>query len=130
MKTPRSIRKFFTRLALLAALILAVAWLISHISPGGGGSGWVGIPSSNSPAPQGSGTDSTKAVQIEIHGDQYLIDGQSQSIDQVLAAAKAAPGVKIVTGSDSRVGAQNDLQKALDNAHIAWTLESNPATQP
>jgi len=130
MKTPRFIRKFFTRLGVLAVLILAVAWLISHIGPGGGGSGWVGIPSSSSPPPQSSGTDLTKAVQIEIHGDQYLIDGQAQSIDQVLAAAKGAPSVKIVTGSDSRVGAQSDLQKALDNAHIAWTLESNPATQP
>src|ERR1700683_2487274 len=127
MKTPRIIRKAIFRLGVAAVLILAVAWLITHTGPGGG-SGSGGLPLQSSASPPSSIADPSKAIQIAIHEDQYSIDGHVQSLDQVLGTAKSTPSVKIIVGADSRVGSQLDLQKALDNAHIAWSLESGPTT--
>lgn len=125
-------------------LVLAAGWLLDHLT-GEAGSGLLEgngqAPMSQvapSAPPASPATAPVKPIEVTIREDGYLVDAQEESKDQIVAAAQAAiaggalngPAVKIITGPDSREGAQSDLQNALDDAHIPWALEAEPASKP
>jgi hypothetical protein len=137
-KLRRLRRKVFAGGTVLA--IAALAWLLTHLGSGGGsGLGLSPAPGHIDLSPPQSSmpslADTSTAVQVIVRDDQYFVAGIRQTIDQIVTSAQAArrsdsPAVKIVSEPDSRVGAERDLELALDDAHLSWALEAVPADAP
>ena len=131
----RRIRKIVSR-GVFVILVVVAAWILNHLGGNGMGvlpdSGKTALPQPSTPAPSGA---TTQAMQVVIREDGYYVGGDEQTIEQIVASAAEArsasgPAVKIISGPDSRVGAEQDLETALNNAHLPWTLESGPADAP
>jgi hypothetical protein len=124
-------RKMALRAALLVALILILSWILSNFAGRGAGAG-EGPGGGSSPAAveRGDSGSPRTPIQVFIQEDRYLVDGKEMTLDQILAAAGpgggSAAAVKIVSGSDSRLGAERDLENALDSKHLPWALEAEP----
>ena len=77
--------------------------------------------------------DASKTMQVTIHEHQFLVDGQAQTVAQIVSAAQAktgaTPAVKIIAGPDLRVGAEKELEAALDAAGARWEVWGE-ATRP
>jgi hypothetical protein len=128
-------RKMMWRGTILAAIIVAIAWLLNHIGLGGGG----GLAESNSllpdfatraDAPEESQPAALSPLEIVIRGDAYLADGKPITLEQAIARARqrgrSPEAVKIISGADARLGTQRDLQSALDAAGLKWGVETQP----
>jgi hypothetical protein len=117
----------------LAVLVLLLAWVLSYFTGHGPGAGGGAVAGPSQAAAQ-SAAAPKDPIEVVIQEDQYLVAGRPMTLDQVLAAAgPARPGsaaVKIVSGSDSRLGAERELENALDARHLPWSLESEPLGQP
>ena len=124
-----------------AVLVIALGWLLSHLGSGGGsGLGLSPAPGHidlSTPKPTSPPTlpPTSDAVEVIIRDDQFMVDGSQETIQQIVGAAQSAhpvdgPAVKIVSEPDSRVGAQRDLELALDDAHVSWALEAMPSDAP
>jgi hypothetical protein len=115
----------------LAALVLLVAWVLNHLSGHGGGSGDASIGTAVAPA---APAQATQTMQVVIQDDRYLVSGKDMTLADIVSAAGAGhadgPAIKIVSGPDSRLGTERELENALDAAHLAWGLEAQPATEP
>ena len=118
----------------IMALIFLVAWMMNHLGPGTGiglGTGIVPGDNHTTELPRPSPVVSAEPMRVVVQDDQYLVGGSDKSIQQIVQAAQASSpssgaAVKIVSGPDSRVGAQHDLEAALDNAGLSWSLEADP----
>jgi hypothetical protein len=131
------IRRGAFRIVFLA-LVLIAAWLLDHLGAGSG-LGLLPEPSIVATAPsrpvQGSLLITSQAMQVTIREDGYFIDGNQKSLSDIVEDASHArpatgPAVRIVSGPESRVGAERDLEMALDEANLPWTLEAGTAEAP
>jgi len=130
-------RRGVFRLVFLA-LVLIAAWLLNHLGAGSGlgllpEPSIVATPHSH-PVP-GSLVATSQAMQVTIREDGYFVDGNQKSIPDIVESASHArsasgPAVRIVSGPESRVGAERDLEMALDGANLPWTLEAGSANAP
>jgi hypothetical protein len=116
---------------LLAALVLFVAWALNHLmGHGGGGEG---------NAPQASETThviespqpvplvaSGEALEVTVQEDRYLVGGKDVPMEQIVSSAKAGAKVKIISGPNSRLGSERELESALDAARQVWAIENVP----
>jgi hypothetical protein len=131
------LRRGAFRLVFLACVLIA-AWLLDHI---GSGSGFGLLPEpSVVEMPHSHPVDDSpliipQAMQVTIREDGYFVDGNQKSIPDIVEAAShsrpaSGPAVRIVSGPESRVGAEKDLEMALDKANLPWTLEAGTANAP
>jgi hypothetical protein len=108
----------------VGVLALLIAWVLTHLGSGTG-SGTPGSQNSQ-PPDQHVQTQPGGAIQVVISGDRYLVEGNDVSIEQAVAMARGAASIRIVSGPDSRMGAKMDLEKAMDSAHLSYTVETSP----
>jgi hypothetical protein len=107
----------------LAALVLLCAWLLNHLGSGPGLA--TGSGSNNSPPAPAGAAQPAATMQVVISEDRYLVEGTDVPLDQVVARAGSGK-VRIVSGPDARMGAERELETALDSAHVSWALEAQP----
>jgi hypothetical protein len=118
----------------IVVLIFVVAWLMNHLGPGTGlGLGAGLVPGSKQAVdlPRPTPTDSPEPMRVVVQDDRYVVAGSEQTLQQIVQAAQTShpaggAAVKIVSEPDSRVGAQRDLEAALDQAGLSWSLEAEP----
>jgi hypothetical protein len=124
-------RKAVLPIGLIGGLAFLFAWILSHLGAGvgtGNGAGSEAAQSAASAATQPAGP-----LEVTIRGDGYWVDDSESTIDKIVAAAAGRTGptaVRIVAGPDSRLGAERDLEKSLDQARLTWSLEAEPVAAP
>jgi|GEM_PF-5974794 len=132
----RRMRRLMIRAGAIGLLVIVMAWILSHFLGHGNGSGsgsGSGMTTSTQPASTAQGViQSAEPLEVVIHEDRYVSDGREMTTAQIIAGAAghAAPAVKIISGADSRLGSQRDLESALDAAHVSWAIESEPVSAP
>jgi hypothetical protein len=120
-------RKFLLPAGGIALLAFLLAWVLTHLGAGIGGGG--GTASQDTSATTHSpATQAGPPMEVVIQEDRYTVDAKELTLYQIVAMAAASPSVKIVSGPDSRMGAERDLEKALDDAHLSWSLEAEPVS--
>jgi len=129
----------------VGAIALVAIWIAGLFGQSGGG----GQNGNNTPAvdsvqqdnnpgsPQTLPSGPAEKVVVTIHQHDYEVDGKSESVEDIVAAAKQAVAagitspVQIIRVSDTREEAMLGLEKALNDATIPFsTLETPGTTQP
>jgi hypothetical protein len=124
-------KKAAVPIGLVGGLVLLFSWMLSHLGAGVGTGSGPGNPDSHSG--QSATTQPAEPIEVTIRGDGYFVGAAESTIDKIVADAAARsgePAVKIVAGPDSRRGAEHDLEKSLDDAHITWALDAEPVATP
>jgi hypothetical protein len=120
-------RKAILPVGAVGILALLIAWVLTHFGAGMGGSG--SLAPQNSPQQPAAPVQAQPAgsMQVIVSGDRYLVDGNEMTLDQVMAKARSASAVRITSGPDSRMGATMALERAMETAHLSYTMETLPA---
>jgi hypothetical protein len=123
----KTYRKAILPVGAVGILALLIAWVLTHFGAGLGGSGSLAPQSSSPPPAARVRPEPAGSMQVIVSGDRYLVDGNVLTMDEVMAMARSASAIRITSGPDSRVGATMDLEKAMESAHLSYTMETLPA---
>src|SRR5580658_10557919 len=122
----------------VGAIALVAIWIAGLFSSGGGGQNSNGAPSQpvnppNVVSPTTLPATPAERVVVTVREHDYVVDGNSQTLQEIIAAAKAAaaagisPPAQIIRVPDSREGAIDELEKALSAENIPYSELDTPA---